>query len=104
MSNADIVEDIKIDEKIKQDITEPPKYKVVMLNDDKTPMDWVVDVLKVIFKHSNETAEKIMLTIHTDGSAIVGVYSYEIAEQKTIEAVNASRDQGFPLQLKVEQE
>lgn len=104
MSDVDIVQDIKIDEKIKQSTTEPPKYKVVMLNDDKTPMEWVVDILKVIFKHSNETAEKIMLTIHTDGSAVVGVYSYEIAEQKTIEATTASRDQGFPLQLKVEQE
>ena len=51
MSDVDILEDIKIDEKIKQEITEPLKHKVVLLNDDKTPMEWVIDVLKTIFNH-----------------------------------------------------
>ena len=104
MSNTDIIEDVKIDEKIKKEVQEPSKYKVVMLNDDTTPMEWVVDVLKVIYNHSQETAETITLQIHNEGSAIVGIYSYEIAEQKTVETINASRDKGFPLNVKLEKE
>lgn len=104
MSNVDIVEDIKIDEKIKKEISEPIKYKVIMLNDDTTPIDWVIEILKTIFKHSSETAEKITLTIHSEGSGVAGIYTYEIAEQKSIEAVNASRDKGFPLLVKLEKE
>ena len=104
MSDVDITQDIKIDEKISQKIEEPSKYKVVMLNDDSTPMEWVIEILKLIFKHSQETAEKITLTIHNEGSGIVGVYSYEIAEQKTTEAVTASRERGFPLVIKMEKE
>jgi len=96
--------DIQIDEKIKKEITEPTKYKVVMLNDDATPIDWVIEILKTIFKHSNETAERLTLTIHTEGSGIAGIYTYEIAEQKSVEATVASRDKGFPLQIRLEKE
>jgi len=96
--------DIQIDEKIKKEITEPTKYKVVMLNDDATPIDWVIEILKTIFKHSNETAERLTLTIHTEGSGIAGIYTYEIAEQKSVEATIASRDKGFPLQIRLEKE
>ena len=104
MSDINIAEDIKIDEKIKAVDTQPGKYKVVMLNDDVTPMDWVIQVLIEIFKHSRDSAEKITLSIHTDGSAIVGIYTYEIAEMKALEATNMSRNQGFPLQLKLDKE
>ena len=104
MSDIAIDEQIKIDEKIEKKSNEPPKYKVIFLNDDQTPIDWVVSILTEIFKHSNETAEKITLTIHTEGSGVAGIYTYEIAEQKTIEATNASRNHGFPLQIKMEQE
>ena len=104
MSDVDIVEDIKIDEKIKQEITEPLKHKVVLLNDEKTPMEWVIDVLKTIFNHSQETAEQLTLQIHNEGAGIAGIYSYEIAEQKSIETVNASREHGFPLQVRMEVE
>jgi len=96
--------DVEIDEKIKQDTKEPSKYKVVMLNDDKTPMDWVVDVLCTIFKHTETTAKDITLEIHNEGAGIAGIYTYEIAEQKAIEATHASRDRGFPLQLRVDKE
>ena len=67
-------------------------------------MEFVVGILTEIFKHSVSSAEKIMLTIHTEGSAIVGIYSYEIAEQKSVEAMTLSRNNGFPLQLKLEEE
>lgn len=96
--------DVKIDEKIKRKFKEPSKYKVVFLNDNNTPMDWVVMVLMDIFKHSRTTAEKIMLTVHNDGSAVVGVYSHEIAEQKAVDTITASRRHGFPLQIDIEED
>lgn len=95
--------DIKIDETIKHVVKEPGKYNVIMLNDDHTPMDWVIEILKQIFKHSDASAETLTMTIHNEGSAVIGTYKYEIAEQKTVEAINASRNHGFPLQLKVEE-
>jgi ATP-dependent Clp protease adaptor protein ClpS len=104
MSDIDIAQDIKIDEKIEKKVLEPRKYKVIMLNDNSTPMDWVISILKEIFKHSQETAEKITLTIHNEGSGLVGIYTYEIAEQKTHEAITASREHGFPLVIKMEKE
>ena len=74
-----------------------------MINDDLTPMEWVMSVLKEIFRHSTSDAEALTMKIHNEGSAIAGTYKYEIAEQKGIESVNASRNNGFPLQLKVEE-
>ena len=102
--STEYVEDVKIDEKIQMKVEEPSKYKVIMLNDDTTPMEWVIDLMKMIFNHSQETAEQLTLTIHNEGSAVVGIYTYEIAEQRALEATTLSRDNGFPLQLKLEQE
>ena len=102
--STEFVDDVKIDEKITLGLDVPKQYKVIMLNDDGTPMDFVTSILSVIFKHSEETSKKIMLTIHGEGSAVVGIYTYEIAEQKTIEATTLSRDNGFPLQMRLEQE
>jgi len=96
--------DVQIDEKIKKKLALPPKYKVIFLNDDYTPMEWVVSILTTIFKHSQEGAEQITMTVHTEGSAVAGIYNFEIAEQKSVEALNLSRDRGFPLQIKLEQE
>ena len=96
--------DVDIDEKIKLDIKEPSKYKVVLLNDEQTPMEWVIEILTTIFKHSETTAKELTLTIHNEGSGVAGMYTYEIAEQKAIEATNASRDRGFPLQIRVDSE
>ena len=102
MSNLDT--DVLIDEKVKVVTTEPEKYRVILLNDDVTPMDFVINILVSIFKHSTDTATDLTLKIHKEGSAIVGVYTYEIAEQKGIEATNESRQHGFPLQVKIESE
>ena len=96
--------DVKLDEKIVKQPLMPRKYKFVMLNDDSTPMEWVVSLLTEIFKHSVSSAEKIMLTIHSEGSAVVGIYTFEIAEQKSVEAMTLSRNNGFPLQLNLEEE
>lgn len=102
MSSTDL--DVKIDEKVKIKITEPKKYKVLFLNDDHTPIEFVISLLVSIFKHTQETAKDITLKVHNDGSAIAGIYSYEIAEQKGLEATQAARQAGFPLQIKVDQE
>lgn len=101
---ATVDTEIKIDEKIKIDITEPKRYKVLFLNDDKTPIEFVIELLMSVFKHSRENAEQITLTVHHEGSAVVGVYTYEIAEQKGVEATHIARQAGFPLQIKVDQE
>lgn len=101
---TDILEDIKLDEKLKEDIEEPKKYKVVLLNDDKTPMEWVIGLLIEIFKHDNHTAQQLTLTIHNEGSGIAGIYSYEVAETKMNEATQLSRNNGFPLMIKLEKE
>jgi ATP-dependent Clp protease adaptor protein ClpS len=96
--------EIQIDEKIKQQIQEPKRWKVVLLNDDTTPMDFVIGVLTEIFKHTQETAKEITIEIHTTGSGIAGVYSFEIAEVKAVEATQLARSNGFPLQIKMEEE
>jgi len=101
---TETVNDVKIDEKITHKIGLPPNYKVIVLNDDATPMDWVISILVQVFKHSEETAKKVTLTIHTEGSAVAGIYTFEVAEQKSIEAVNLSREHGFPLSFRLEQE
>lgn len=95
--------DIKIDEKIKRIVKQPSKFNVIMLNDATTPIGWVIGVLKEIFKHSDADAEALTMKIHSEGSAVVGTYAYEIAEQKSVEAINESRNNGFPLQIKVEE-
>ncbi len=100
MSSAEF--EIEIDEKIEKEIKEPEFYKVVFLNDEQTPVEFVIDILQDIFGHSEKTAEAITLTVHNEGSGIVGVYTYEIAEQKGIETVKNARASGFPLQVKVE--
>lgn len=100
MTSAEII----TSEKTKQDVEEPGFYKVIFFNDDVTPMEFVVDLLQKIFKHDIETAQKIMLTVHHDGSAVAGVYSYEIAEQKGVECTILARNNGFPLQVKIEKE
>ena len=96
--------DIQLDEKIKVTVSEPKRWKVILLNDDSTPMEFVISVLIEIFKHTHETAHDIMLTVHETGSGIAGVYSFEIAEAKAVEATQQSRSSGYPLQVKLEEE
>jgi ATP-dependent Clp protease adaptor protein ClpS len=100
MANTEVV----IDEKIKIRATEPKRWKVILLNDDSTPMDFVMAVLMEIFKHTTETAHDIMLQVHETGSGIAGIYSFEIAEAKAVEATNLARTNGHPLQIKLEEE
>lgn len=96
--------DVVLDEKIKVTNQEPKKYKVIFLNDDTTPMEFVVNVLMEIFKHTEETSAEITMEIHTEGAGVVGVYTHEIAEQKSIETTTLARNHGFQLQIRIEEE
>jgi ATP-dependent Clp protease adaptor protein ClpS len=96
--------DIQLDEKIKVTVQEPKRWKVILLNDDSTPMEFVISMLVEIFKHTPETAKDIMLQVHETGSGIAGVYSFEIAEAKAVEATQQARTNGYPLQIKLEEE
>ena len=96
--------DIKIDEKIKIKAQEPKRWKVIFLNDDTTPIDFVISVLIEVFKHSNDTAKDVTLQEHETGSGIAGIYSFEIAEAKAVETTNLARSSGYPLQIKLEEE
>lgn len=91
-------------ETIKNRIKEPSKFKVIVLNDDYTPMDFVVAMFMEVFKHGKEAAVNLTLKIHQEGSAVAGIYTYEIAEQKGLDATNLARENGHPLQIKVESE
>ena len=96
--------DIAIDEKIKVVLSEPKRWKVIFLNDDSTPMEFVISVLIEVFRHNKDTAADIMLQVHEQGSGVAGVYSFEIAEAKAVEATNLARTNGHPLQIKLEEE
>jgi len=96
--------DIAIEEKIKITISEPKRWKVILLNDDTTPMEFVIGVLVDIFKHTHNSAQDIMLQVHEQGSGVAGVYSFEIAEAKAVEATNQARTNNYPLQIKLEEE
>ena len=80
----------------------PPLYRVVMLNDDFTPMDFVVDVLVRFFHQSETVANKTMLQIHHEGSAVCGVFPRDIAETKVHQVGIASRTSGHPLRCIIE--
>jgi ATP-dependent Clp protease adaptor protein ClpS len=83
---------------------EPSKYKVVLFNDDKTPMEFVIAMLIKIFRHSEDAAVDLTMKVHNEGHAVAGIYSYEVAEQKGIEGTNLARQHGYPLVIKVESE
>jgi ATP-dependent Clp protease adaptor protein ClpS len=84
-------------EEAKPRLQQPPLYKVVMINDDYTPMEFVVQVLQQFFHHSREKAVQIMLTIHTQGRGVAGVFPAEIAETKTAQVNGYARQNQHPL-------
>ena len=81
----------------------PPLYQVVLLNDDYTPMEFVVDVLEHIFGMDRTSATRVMLEVHTRGKGICGVYTYEIAETKVAQVMTYARQQQHPLLCTMEE-
>ena len=82
----------------------PPLYKVLLLNDDYTPMEFVVHVLERFFGMTHAQAFEIMLTVHKKGLAVVGVFSHEVAETKVTQVMQAAREHQHPLQCTMERE
>ena len=84
-------------------VKQPPLFRVVLLNDDYTPMEFVVDVLERFFRMDRETATRVMLEVHMKGKGVCGVFTYEIAETKVAQVVGYSRDNQHPLMCTLEQ-
>lgn len=84
------------------DLDEPRDYAVILLNDNTTPMEFVVHVLQRIFSKTHDDAVDVMLKIHSEGEGLAGVYTYEIAEQKGLEVTVLARAEGFPLKVRLD--
>ncbi|HET7588148.1 MAG TPA: ATP-dependent Clp protease adapter ClpS [Gammaproteobacteria bacterium] len=90
-------------EEAKPRLKEPPNYKVVLLNDDYTPMEFVVEVLEQFFHLDRSRATQIMLHVHTRGKGVCGVFSYEIAETKVAQVSEYARKHQHPLLCTMEE-
>lgn len=90
-------------EAVKQRIQPPPMYKVLLNNDDYTPMDFVVEVLKIFFRMDIEKANQLMLTVHYQGKAVCGLYTAEIAETKVMQVNEYARKNQHPLLCSMEE-
>ena len=88
----------------KPELKRPPLFKVVLINDDYTPMEFVVHVLESNFRKTREEATQVMLQVHRHGIGICGVYTYEVAETKVTEVVEFARRNEHPLQLTLEKD
>ena len=97
-------DETEIGVKTKTKTKRPSLYKVLMLNDDYTPMEFVVYVLQRFFGMGQERAVDIMLTVHNKGVAVVGVYPFEIAETKVTQVMDCARSNQHPLQCTMEKE
>ena len=96
--------DVAVKTRPRNKTKKPSMYKVVMLNDDYTPMEFVVMVLQRFFRKSQEEATQIMLHVHQRGIGICGVYTLEVAETKACQVMDLARKNQHPLQLQIEKE
>ena len=93
---------LALDERTKT--KKPSLYRVVMLNDDYTPMEFVVLILQRFFGHNSQVAQKIMLHVHQKGVGVCGVFTFEVAEAKINQVMTFARQNEHPLQLQMEKE
>lgn len=93
-----------IRERQRTDLREPRKYKVIIYNDDFTTMEFVVKVLVQVFFKSAPEAEALMLQVHRSEKAVVGIYTYDVAQSKVRMATSMAREEGFPLRLTCEED
>ena len=89
-------------EESKPELKKPPLFKVVLLNDDYTPMEFVVEVLEVYFRMNREQATHVMLTVHTQGKGVCGIFTRDIAETKAAQVNQYAREQEHPLLCEIE--
>lgn len=90
-------------ERVDVGLQEPLQYNVIFYNDDFTPMDFVVMVLKVVFRKTQEDAQALMMKVHKEGKAIAGTYSLDIAASKAGKATRMAKQEDHPLKISVEQ-
>ena len=90
-------------EQSKEKVKEPKRYNVIMFNDDFTTMDFVVSILIEIFHMNAISAETIMMSVHKSGEAVIGTYTYDVAETKVMVAMNRAGEEGFPFRMTVEE-
>ena len=83
-------------------VKEPPSYQVILINDDYTPMEFVVFVLQTVFGHNHQKSTEIMMTVHTKGKGVCGIFSKEIAEMMSFEVNTMAKDHGHPLLSEIE--
>jgi ATP-dependent Clp protease adaptor protein ClpS len=91
-------------ERPRQETKNPELYRVLLLNDDYTTMDFVVEILENVFNKSPAEAYRIMMAVHTQGQGLCGVYPFEVAETKVAAVVDLARGSGFPLRAAIEPE
>jgi ATP-dependent Clp protease adaptor protein ClpS len=94
--------DVAVEEALPK-VKRPPLYRVILVNDDYTPMEFVVEVLETVFGMQRSQATRVMLEVHTRGKGICGVYSYEIAETKVAQVTNIAQQQQHPLLCTMEE-
>ena len=91
-----------ITEEAKPEVKRPPMYRVVLLNDDYTPMDFVIKILMSFFSMNEEKATQVMLAVHTKGKGVCGVFTRDVAETKATQVNQYSRENKHPLMCEVE--
>ena len=91
-------EEVQVQERVKR----PRRHKVLLHNDDFTPMEFVVDVLETLFHKSKAEATRVMLNVHRNGVGIAGVYAHEVAESKALRTIEVAREAGYPLMASTE--
>ncbi len=104
MAGTDRRTDGEVLERTRQETKQPQLYKVLLLNDDYTTMDFVIEVLESIFNKQPAEAFRIMMAVHTQGKGLCGVYPHEVAETKVEAVVGRARENGFPLRAAMEPE
>ncbi|MDP6968640.1 MAG: ATP-dependent Clp protease adapter ClpS [Gammaproteobacteria bacterium] len=103
--DQDVADDnlgVQVLEHSEQQLQPPSMYKVVLLNDDYTPMEFVIDVLIRFFRHNEEQATQIMLAVHTQGKGVCGIFTKDVAETKSAQVNQFSRQHKHPLLCEVE--
>jgi ATP-dependent Clp protease adaptor protein ClpS len=90
--------------KVKTKVERPPLWKVILLNDDFTPREFVVQVLKAVFRMNEDQAYRVMMTAHQKGACVIAVYTKDVADTKAKEATELGKQQGYPLYFTTEKE
>ncbi len=103
MTEKDVETVILTETEGENDVGIPPMYKILLLNDDFTPMDFVVEVLRLFFSMSQEQAMQVMLKVHTEGAAVCGVYPSDIASTKVNQVIEFARSNQHPLRCVMEE-